>query len=740
MKRLPVFCFVLWLGVLFISFISLWADNRVGIANEKVPVQALSTVNRPGLAVNPNFGKVPLYFIPNKGQVNEKAKFYAKTSRYTLWMTEEALVFDSVKKVEVKAEVEATHPAPAGHPRRGPYKASQEGDTPRPLRVHPSQEGIIDRDVSRLVFLNANKNPGIVPLEITQHKVNYYIGSDPGKWQKGISTSKLVLYKDLYKNIDLKVYGNESQIEYDWIVKPGGNPGSIRFEYKNVKGTGIDKNGNLLIETKFGELIHKKPVSYQLLDGEKVEIESGYIEIEKNTYGFKVETYNQNDELIIDPVVSLDYSTYLGGSDYENVNGIAIDDTGNIYLCGRTDSSDFPVTNSNVKNIELTEIFITGLKPDGSGLIFSTYFGGNAGEVPYDMVLAKSGYLYITGVTRSNDFPMSTASQYKGEDDVFFCRLDTSGSLLCSWYIGGTYTDVGRGIAVDDSDNAYIVGNTYSNDFPTLNAFQDSVFGYGGSAFVCKIHYDAGLIYSTFLGGEYDEHGQDIAVDDTGSCYVTGYTWSAQFPVKNAFQGTYRGGRDGFLCKFKPDGSDLVYSTFLGGKSEDDAVNLTVDKNGSVYITGLTTSNNFPVKNAYQDKLIGAGDAFISKFNPGGTGLIFSTYLGGTDDDSYAMDNREGGYGIALEESGCVYISGITSSVDFPIKNAFQDKLKGEIDFFLCKLSKDGNEIINSTYLGGSAVESPGSVTLDKQGNVYIIGDTYSYDFPTQNPYQDYKA
>ena len=190
----------------------------------------------------------------------------------------------------------------------------------------------LERDVSRLVFLNANKNPGIVPLEITQHKVNYYIGSDPGKWQKGISTSKVVLYKDLYKNIDLKIYGNERQIEYDWIVKPGGNPADIRFEYKDVNGTGIDKIGNLFIETKFGELVHKKPVSYQLIDGEKVKIKSGFNEIEKNTYGFKVETYNQNDELIIDPVVSLDYSTYLGGSFYEQVNGIAIDDTGNIYL------------------------------------------------------------------------------------------------------------------------------------------------------------------------------------------------------------------------------------------------------------------------------------------------------------------------------------------------------------------------------------------------------------------------
>ena len=246
-----------------------------------------------------NFGKFPLYFISNKGQVDKKARFYAKASRYTLWLTKEGLVFDSVKPSQVEAEVKGEE--------KSPYS---------PHSPHSPHSTKLERDVSRLFFLNANKNPEMVSVDETKLRVNYFIGNDKSKWHCDVPTSQAVLYKNLYKNIDLKVFGIEKQIEYDWIVKPGGNPESIRFQYKNVKGTRLDEEGNLLIETDFGELIHKKPVSFQeirmehgacSMEGRSV-IDVRFKNIGKNTYGFEVGEYDKRYDLIIDPV---DYHVFI---------------------------------------------------------------------------------------------------------------------------------------------------------------------------------------------------------------------------------------------------------------------------------------------------------------------------------------------------------------------------------------------------------------------------------------------
>jgi hypothetical protein len=354
MKRLLNLLFTVLIGLLLIPGT---AAQQQEISKKGEEIGPVTSTAGSRLTLNPNFGKVPLYFIPNKGQVNEKAKFYAKTSRYTLWMTREGLVFDSVRKVEEKRQktedrrlktdfnlkgaisiiTSGIHAPMQSYNHASMQYHSQSPHSPdSPYSPHSTK---LDRDVSRLVFLNVNKKTEMVPLEVTRHKVNYFIGNDPAKWQKGISTSRAVLYKDIYKNIDLKVYGNESQVEYDWIVKPGGNPADIRFEYKNVKGTRIDKKGNLLIKTKFGKLLHKKPVSWQEIGmahsakrkansedvgaglracpKERKYVDVTFIKLDKNSYGFKVHQYSKDYELIIDPVVSMDYSTYLGGSNDE---------------------------------------------------------------------------------------------------------------------------------------------------------------------------------------------------------------------------------------------------------------------------------------------------------------------------------------------------------------------------------------------------------------------------------------
>ncbi|MGD2088081.1 MAG: SBBP repeat-containing protein [Candidatus Aminicenantes bacterium] len=733
MRRLPIFCFVLWLGILLITVISVADHNRLEIVNEKVPVHSIAAVNGPELSPDRNFGKVPLYFIPNQGQVNEKAKFYAKTPRYTLWMTKEGLVFDRVRKVEVEAEVEeeATHPAPVGHPRCGPYKTSQEGDTPRPLRVHPSQEGIIERDVSRLVFLEANKNPGIVPLEITQHKVNYYIGNDPGKWQKGISTSKAVLYKDIYKHIDLKVYGNESQVEYDWIVKPGGNPADIRFVYKNVKGTRIDKKGNLFIETKFGKLLHKKPISFQVINGEKVNVESNFKRIGKHTYGFNVHQFSHDYELIIDPVVSLEYSTYLGGSNDELYTRMFVDELGQVHLTGYTFSYDFPIKNAyqGSKAGSLLDAILTKFNSSGSDLIFSTYFGGSGSEYFFGITVAGNGDVYIAGDTFSSDLP--AVNSRIGGKDVFIARFDSSGNFLAGRYLGGTSEDRNSSIIMDNSNRLWAIGWTRSSDFPTVKPYQGTLFG-SASACVSRLTPDlSGIEYSTYLGGTGEDKGAYIVIDNSGYFYVRGHTSSSDFPLKNAWQNNYGGGQfDVFLTKFEPDGSDLIFSTYLGGSGYDHDFGLAIGNSGSVYVGGFTDSTDFPTMNPYQENNAGNEDIFISVFNSDGSQLLYSTYLGGTADDQHGA--------LVLDSSGYIYVGGTTYSSNFPTKVPYQSTKKGSNDAFLSILSPGGTDLIYSTYFGGSGWDRCLNIAWHSSGNIYLAGNTDSPDFPVVNSYQTY--
>jgi hypothetical protein len=318
----------LTLKISFISILLILFSYQSSISLETKNQDKPHKVMKPqeiskSLKISPDYGKIPLYFIPNEGQVHDKALFYAKASRYTLWLTKEGLVFDSIKRIK-KGENES-------HPTHPKDRNNLEGST-------------CERDVSRLTFLNSKKNPEVIPVNRTKHKVNYFIGKDKSKWRTNIKTSRAVLYKELYQNIDLRVYGIEKQIEYDFIVRPGGEVSDISFEYKDVKHAEIDKCGNLLIETKFGKLEHAKPECYQVVEGERIEVEAEFKRIEANTYSFKVKEYKRNCELIIDPLV-LVYSTYLGGSDNDYGYGIAVDSAGAAYVTGYTWSTDFPIQN-----------------------------------------------------------------------------------------------------------------------------------------------------------------------------------------------------------------------------------------------------------------------------------------------------------------------------------------------------------------------------------------------------------
>jgi hypothetical protein len=594
-------------------------------------------------------------------------------------------------------------------------------------------------------------------------------GRDSSKWRTDISTSKAVMYKNLYNHIDLKVYGIEKQIEYDWMVKPGGNPGDIRFKYKDVKGTRLDEEGNLLIETEYGEWIHKRPVGYQRIGHQnnipdnkrRRAVNVTFKKVAKDTYGFEVGDYDKRLELIIDPVV-LTYSTYLGGEDMDMGLSIAVDSSGHVYMTGFTRSEDFPTEAPYQENLQKkgyscddfnADVFITKLSPTGNTLVYSTYLGGSGGEYAAGIAVDSKGHAYVTGSTESSDFPMENPFRENLETDrdgegrdVFITKLSSSGSaLVYSTYLGGSGIEYAAGIAVDSKGDAYVTGRTGSSDFPTENPFQENLqapWGYGQDAFITKLSPSGStLVYSTYLGGSGVDYAAGIAVDSNGHAFVTGRTGSSDFPTENPFRESLKtdrkgNGKDVFITKLSSSGSTLVYSTYLGGSNLDFAAGIAVDSKGHAYVTGSTTSRDFPTANPFQENIgdegiANWGDAFITKLSPSGSTLVYSTYLGG--------DTRDNACGIAVDSTGNAYVTGITTSYNFPVKHAFQENLNLYPDCFVTKLSAPGGHLLYSTYLGGSGRDTAAAVAVDSKGNAYITGDTDSIDFPQKNPLQEEK-
>jgi hypothetical protein len=449
--------------------------------------------------------------------------------------------------------------------------------------------------------------------------------------------------------------------------------------------------------------------------------------------------------VVIDPVLS--YSTYLGGLQGETAYGIAVDASGDAYVIGSTASSNFPtVSPYQSSNKGGTDVFITKLNDTGTSLLFSTYLGGNGYDAGSAIAVDGLGNAYLTGTTSSPDFPVtptastSTAFQtsYGGNDDAFVAKLDPTGSsLLYSSYLGGSGADFGQGIAVDAAGFAYVTGSTQSLDFPTVNPFQGGNDG-GSDAFVAKVNMaGTALVYSTYLGGAGADSGQAIAVDAAGRAYVTGYTFSTNFPTHNALQGSNAGSADAFVTELDPDGLTLVFSTYLGGSGLDRGKAIALDASGNIYLTGDTQSNGFPVTSGvFQSLYAGTGDAFVAKVGLGGVSLSYATLLGGTGSDQ--------GTGIAVDSSGDAYVTGFTQSSDFPTSNPVLAHFGGGTcgalpcpDAFVTELNPRGTALAYSTYLGGSGADYGQAICVDSSGYAYVAGGTASTDFtPVAGAYQ----
>ncbi len=439
--------------------------------------------------------------------------------------------------------------------------------------------------------------------------------------------------------------------------------------------------------------------------------------------------------------VQLQYSTYLGGSDADYGEDIVVGTDGTAWITGYTYSFDFPRRNSYNPSLSgSSDAFVTGLSSTGSTLIYSTYLGGSGDEQSHGITIDSLGYIFVAGWTNSADFPTQQcfqASYGGGSGDGFITQFKPGGSLIhSSSYLGGIGNDAVNSIAVDSSYYFYVTGVTDSTDFPIVNpAFQSSFGGVKDSFFV-KVHTNGlSLIKATYLGGSYEDQGYDIALDGAGYSYITGITYSPDFPTQGAYQSSLAGGAsdaDAFVTQFRKDGSTLYYSTYLGGTAEDMGSSIFVDGAALAYVTGSTGSDDFPVVNPYQSTRSGGGsygEVFASKLNITGTSLLYSTYLGGSGFDQ--------GKGITADSDGSAYLTGSTASSDFPILHPYQSTRAGGSDAFVSRLSTSGSALRYSTYLGGTATDEGTAVALDTAGDIYVTGQTASTTgFPVLHAYQ----
>ena len=557
---------------------------------------------------------------------------------------------------------------------------------------------------------------------------NYLIGNDPSKWQSTIPNYQRVRYSGVYPGIDLVYYGNDGTLEYDWIVSPGADPRQIRMTFENSVRLRIDAQGDLVIRADQSEYRHKKPAVYQEVFGKRVPVEGRWT-LHGREAGFEIGRYDNGKALVIDP--PLIYSTYHGGSGLDYAFAVAVDSIGNTYVTGGAGSTNFPLTNAMQNTLKGTEdVFVTKINPSGTAKLYSTYMGGGGPDEGHGIAVDVQGYAYITGSAGSLDFPIKGAIQDKqgGSGDAFVAKLNPSGSaLVYSTYLGGISTDTGSAIAVDISGNAYVVGSTFSANFPTQNAFQ-AAKGAQEDAFVAKINpAGTALIYSTYLGGNQVDEGNGIAVDVAGNAYVTGYTGSTDFPLQSAIRSSNVNSVDAFVTKINPAGSALVYSTYLGGSATDYATAIAVDVSGNAYVTGIVTSDDFPVVNAINTKLHSHAVDDIFVSKFNATG---SALVYSTYLGGGGADDP---YAIAVDPSGNVYITGRTNSSDFPLTNAIQGT-RTAFDMFVTEINAAGSAVLFSTYIGGSGSESGRGIAVDQLGNIHVAGEGTSTDFPLVKP------
>jgi hypothetical protein len=651
------------------------------------------------------YGKLPLAFEPNVGQTAPSGRYLARGAGYSILITDDG----------VRLALPSAPPIALG-------------------------------------LVNATQ-PHATAERLLEGKSNYLLGKDPAKWHTGVPQYERVRLAGIYRGVDLLYYGNQRQLEYDFVVAPGTDAGQIALHISGGNAR-VDQSGDLIISAGGRELRMLKPIAYQQeLEtqssqrgrerAERIRVAASYV-VRGKEVAFELGDYDRTRPLVIDPVLS--YATYFGGTHADQIFDNAVDGSGNQYIAGYTESTDLPTTtgaldttcgsDSNCNGSGGADAFVSKLNATGTALVWSTYLGGNSLDQATGIAVDGSGNSYVTGFTVSTDFP-GTALATGGS--AFVTKLNASGSgIVYSALFGGQNGD-GTGptsIAIDGSGNAYVTGNTSNSDFPvTLGAFQP-IFGGGqgiegeGDAFVSKLNASGtALVYSTYAGGSGIDSGAAIGVDSSGNAYVAGNNWFGHFPTTaGVVTPNEPGEQSAIVFKLNAAGSALVWSTYLGSPGQSNATGLALDADHNVYVVGLTETG-FPTTTGARQTAFGGGqfDDYVVKLNPTATARVYSTYIGGNSDEGLP----HAGINSARE----LFVAGSTNSTNFPVTaNAAQKTFAGSNvdnvgDAYALKLSATGGSLVYSTYLGGNSDDAATSVAVDGSGNMYVAGNTTSSNF-----------
>lgn len=675
-------------------------NHRVSFASTHAESQSLneSEIKRRALE---SFGQLPLRFEINQGQSDGSVRFLARGRGYSLFLTDTEAVLGLKKSSRDSADKSAI------------------------VSMQP---------------VNGSPHPQVIGLNQLPGITNYLLGNDPSQWRTNVKSYEKVEYRNIWPGVNQVYYGNQGELEYDFIVAPGISPNIIRVTFPGADSLRIDQSGELVLSVCGSEIRQHAPVIYQQRNGQREIISGRYVLYTNNgrqEVGFEISKYDTSRTLVIDPV--LIYSTYFGGSSFDSGESLTIDSAGNVYLTGITLSTNLPTAGAfRPGNSGGEDAFITKINALGNALTYSTYLGGNGNDEGKDIAVDSAGNVYITGLTQSTNFPTQNPSQSAyggGPTDGFIAKLNATGNgLVYSTYHGGSDEDVSLGVSVDTANSAIVCGQTRSANFPVASAAQTT---YQGSldAFVTKFRADgSGYTFSTYLGGTDIDAALGIAVDNSSNIYVTGRTRSTAFPRISALQNAYGGSEDAFVAKFSTTGT-ISYSTFLGGSAGDLARNITVDSSGNAYVTGETSSTNFPTRFPIQaSPKEGPQDIFITKLDAAGSSLLYSTFFGGRGSD-FAN-------GIAVDSSGRVSVTGATFSDDFPITTITAGQ-GGQLvspgnggEAFVMSLNTAGTALIFASYLGGNQDDYGLSIAVDSTGNLYVAGQAGSTTFPTVGAYQ----
>ncbi len=544
-------------------------------------------------------------------------------------------------------------------------------------------------------------------------QAHYYNETNPTGVARALSTR--IRYRNLYPGIDLVFHVEGTSLEYDFELAPEANPKRIRIAYRGA-GARLGAHGDLEIGGSPVAMTQKSPQVRQMINGSASTIPCRYVSEEGGAFSIALESYDSKKALIIDPV--LNFASILGGPGFDAAYAVAVDASGAIYVAGETDSAAF----FNAGRRTSRDAFVAKLNPAGTALLYATYFGGSGADAVRGIALDAAGNAYIAGTTNSQDFPAtpgSFATTNAGFEDAFAAKLNSAGQIVYATLLGSPGADQGLAIAIDASGNAYVAGQS-SGAFPTTFTALQRTYQGATDCFVSKLSPNgASLLYSTLLGGSAFDVCRGIAVDSAGNAYVTGLTYSPDFPGPAKLQSVLKGPADAFVTKINAIGSAILYSTFLGGDGFDEANAIAVDSSGSAYIAGATASLNFPVTyGVAQSSFAGGYDAFIVKMTPAGDALVYSTLVGGSGADT--------ALGIAVDSAGRAMIGGFTNSADFPVRQVIQSSLGGQFDAFAAGLDSGGYTLLFSTYVGGSGDDRAFAMALAAGNRVYLAGVTQS--------------